>query len=92
MVFFKLNKNVNVCCFCVGINWQSTTVDKHDKSILEHFHPHCSGGRYFRGIVTIGGSLLSRGRYFRNSTVIDSKPPPNASLYSGRGTARGAGK
>ena len=20
---FKLKKNVNVCCFCVGINWQS---------------------------------------------------------------------
>ena len=26
--FFKLNKNVNVCCFCVGINWQSLVVDK----------------------------------------------------------------
>ena len=50
------------------------------------------GGSLLSGVVTIGGSLLSRGRYFRNSTVIDSKPPPNACLYSGRGPARGAGK
>ena len=28
VVFFKLNENVNVCCSCVGINWQSLIVNK----------------------------------------------------------------
>ena len=28
VVFLRLNKNVNVCCFRVGINWQSLIVDK----------------------------------------------------------------
>ena len=42
------------CCFCVGINWQSLTVDKRVfQSIFAYIKV---GGRYFRG----GGSLLSR--------------------------------
>ena len=40
--------------------------------------------RYFRGLATFGGSLLSGGRYFRDLLAATSKttpPPPPGHFY-----------
>ena len=73
VVFFKLNKSVIVCCFCVGITWQSLIADtvRVSWSVFAHIKVGVvsfGGGRYFRGGSLLAFSwklmLLSGGRYF----------------------------